>query len=74
MILERKIKLEKNFFKIFFINALLNIKMINIVLSLFYVYRGLELSDIFYLGIVYSIAVLLSEVFSSYLADSFGRR
>jgi|GEM_PF-4813246 len=74
MILERKIKLEKNFFKIFFINALLNIKMINIVLSLFYVYRGLELSDIFYLGIVYSIAVLLSEVPSSYLADSFGRR
>ncbi len=70
----RKRKLEKNFFKIFFINSLLNVKMINIVLSLFYVYRGLQLSDIFYLGVVYSVAVLLSEVPSSYLADSFGRK
>lgn len=70
----RKNKLEKNFFKIFFINALLNVKMINIVVSLFYVYRSLRVADIFYLGVVYSVTVILSEVPSSYLADRFGRK
>lgn len=71
---ERKRKLEKNFFKIFFVNALLNVKMINIVLSLFYVYRSLAVADIFYLGVIYSITVVLSEIPSSYLADKFGRK
>lgn len=71
---DRKRKLEKNFFKIFFVNSLLNIKMINIVVSLFYVYRSLVIADVFYLGIVYSITVVLSEVPSSYLADKFGRK
>ena len=71
---ERKRKLEKNFFKIFFVNSLLNIKMINIVSSLYYVYRSLVLADMFYLGVVYSITVIISEVPSSYLADKFGRK
>jgi MFS family permease len=71
---DRERKLEKNFFKIFFINALLNVKMINIVLSLFYIYRSLAVADIFYLGMVYSAAVILSEIPSSYLADKFGRK
>ncbi|OGH91289.1 MAG: hypothetical protein A2534_00040 [Candidatus Magasanikbacteria bacterium RIFOXYD2_FULL_39_9] len=74
MLGDRKSKLEKNFFKIFFINALLNVKMINIVISLFYVYRSLRVADIFYLGVVYSATVILSEVPSSYLADRFGRK
>lgn len=71
---DRKRKLEKNFFKIFFVNSFLNIKMINIVVSLFYVYRSLAVADVFYLGVVYSISVVLSEVPSSYLADRFGRK
>ncbi|MBI2037593.1 MAG: MFS transporter [Candidatus Magasanikbacteria bacterium] len=71
---DRKTKLEKNLFKIFFINALLNVKMINVIISLFYVYRSLTVPDIFYLGVVYSAAVVLSEIPSSYLADKFGRK
>ncbi|MBP6859566.1 MAG: MFS transporter [Candidatus Magasanikbacteria bacterium] len=70
----RKRRLEKNFFKIFFINSLLNVKMVNAIISLFYVYRSLTVADIFYLGIVYSVAVIASEVPSSYLADRFGRK
>ena len=71
---DRKRKLEKNFFKIFFINSLLNVKMVNVILSLFFVYRSLQVADVFYLGVVYSAAVILSEVPSSYLADRFGRK
>ncbi len=71
---ERKRKLERNFFKIFFINSLLNVKMINIVISLFFVYRSLQVAEIFYLAIIYSVAVVISEIPSSYLADRFGRR
>ncbi len=71
---DRKKKLEKNFFKIFFINSLLNLKMINAIISLFFVYRSLRVADIFYLGIIYSFTVIVSEVPSSYLADKFGRK
>lgn len=71
---ERKRKLEKNFYKIFFINALLNVKMLSSISSLFYVYRSLTVPEIFYLGIVFSATVVLSEVPSSYLADRFGRK
>ena len=70
----RKRKLEKNFRKIFFVNALLNVKMVNSIISLFYVYRSLTVPDIFYLGIIFSVAVIISEVPSSYLADKFGRK
>src|SRR5690348_15467161 len=70
----RERKLKKNFFKIFYINALLNVKMVNVVLSLLYIHRNLDITDIFYLGIVYSITVIASEVPSSYAADLFGRK
>jgi MFS family permease len=48
--------------------------MINAIISLFFVYRSLRVADIFYLGIIYSVTVIVSEVPSSYLADKFGRK
>ncbi len=67
-------KLRLNSRKIFWLRALMNVKMINAVMSLFYLHRGLELSDIFYISLLWSIANLLFEVPSSYLADRWGRK
>jgi len=58
----------------FLIRAFLNLNIINIVVTLFYLHRGLTLSQIFYLSIVWSVAMLLFEVPSSYLADKWGRK
>lgn len=66
--------LEKNHSKMFVIRSLVNIRMINVVLSLFYLSRGLTLSQIFYANIFWAVATLLFEVPSSYLADYWGRK
>jgi MFS family permease len=71
---ERNIQLRKNFGRLFWVRAFLNIKFVNIVLSLFYIHRGLTLSEIFYLGFFWAGAALLFEVPSSYLADRWGRK
>lgn len=66
--------LERNFTLMFFINAFSNLKVINIVWSIFFVHRGLSLSQVFYLSIIYAIASLIFEVPSSYMADVWGRK
>ena len=43
-------------------------------MALFYLSRGLNLSQIFYLAIVWSVVNILFEVPSSYLADNWGRK
>jgi MFS family permease len=58
----------------FWIQALLNVKVINVISTLFYLHRGLTLSQIFYTAIVWSIMNLLFEIPSSYLADRWGRK
>ena len=70
----RKKQLEKNFARMFWIRAFVSIKVINVVISLFYIHRGLSLSQIFYLAVIWSISSLLFEVPSSYLADRWGRK
>ncbi len=67
-------RLKKNFSTLFWVKAFLNVKTYNIVASLFYIQRGLAISDLFILGIVWSITSLVSEVPSSYLADKWGRK
>jgi len=74
MTAERKIKLRKNYAKMFWIRAFLNLKLINIVLSIFYVSRGASLGQIFYLGIVWAVSAFLFEIPSSYMADRWGRK
>lgn len=66
--------LKSNFGKLFWIKAFLNLKAINVVATLFYLHRGLTLSQVFYTAIVWAIVGILSEVPSSYLADKWGRK
>ncbi len=67
-------RLKKNFSTLFWVKAFLNLKTYNIVSSLFYIQRGLHISDLFLLGIIWAITSLISEVPSSYLADKWGRK
>jgi len=46
----------------------------NVVMSIFLVFRGLSLSQIYYLAVVFSTVVFLTELPSSYLADRWGRK
>lgn len=67
-------QLKKNFLRMFFVRAFLNLRTINAVMSIFYLHRGVSLSEIFYMGLMWAGAVLLFEVPSSYLADLWGRK
>lgn len=58
----------------FFIQAFQNIRTINVVVAIFYLSRGLNLSEIFYLSVIWSVINILFEVPSSYLADRWGRK
>ena len=58
----------------FWIQALLNVKVISVILTLFYLHRGLALEDIFYLSIIWAISTILFEIPSSYMADMWGRK
>ncbi len=74
MIKNRKQKLEKNFSLIFWSQAFLTMRMFSIISTLFFLHRGLGLSQIFYLSITWAIVNLLFEIPSSYLADKWGRK
>ncbi len=74
MIHDRKKKLEKNFTTMFWVQALMNFKIINVIITLFYIHRGLSLGEIFFLSIIWSLVTLVSEIPSSYLADRWGRK
>ena len=67
-------ELQKNFKRMFWLKAFINIKLLNVALSIFYVARGLKLEQIFYLTVVWAVANLVFEVPSSYLADQWGRK
>ena len=70
----RKNKLEKNFGRMFWIQAFSNLKVINVIGTLFFLYRGLSLSQLFYISAIWGIVSVLSEIPSSYLADRWGRK
>lgn len=72
--MNRKQQLRNNFRNIYWVQALTSIRLFAMVSSLFYVSRGLDISQIFYLGIIWSAANVLSEVPSSYMADRWGRK
>ncbi len=58
----------------FWIQGLLCVKVMNLVSTLFYIDRGLTLSEIFYTAIVFAVVNLFFEIPSSYLADKWGRK
>lgn len=70
----RFVRLKRNFSSMFWMRAFLTVKFINIVLSIFYISRGLTIPQIFYLSIIWTLANLLFEVPSSYMADVWGRK
>ncbi|PIU73708.1 hypothetical protein COS78_00900 [Candidatus Shapirobacteria bacterium CG06_land_8_20_14_3_00_40_12] len=66
--------LRRNFSLMFWLEALTEVKMINVVTAIFLVYRGISVAQIFYTTIVFSAVTLLTELPSSYLADKWGRK
>lgn len=70
----RKHKILKNKYFLFWTRFFVEINAINAVIQLFYLKRGLDPSEILYLGIAWSISTLVFEIPTGYLADSIGRK
>ncbi len=64
----------KNKYFLFWTRFFVEINAINAVIQLFYLKRGLNPSEILYLGIAWSVATLVFEIPTGYLADSIGRK
>lgn len=58
----------------FLVQLFLEIKSLNAVIQLFYLNRGIGVSEIVFLSLVWSLTVLVFDVPSSYLADLIGRK
>lgn len=52
----------------------IELKSLNSVIQLFYLSRGLDLGQVVYLSLVWTITSFLCDVPSSFLADKFGRK
>ncbi len=74
MSLSRLDRLARNPRLLFWARAFMELKMLNAIVNLFYLTRGVSIEEIFYLTIVYSVGTLLFEIPSGYLADWFGRK
>ena len=71
---KRRAKLRRNARLLFFITACMEFKSMNAFMTLFYLRRGVGMSALFILAIVFSVTTLISEVPSGYLADRIGRK
>lgn len=72
--MDSKKQVTKNPHLLFWGRALVEAKILSAIIVLFYIHRGLELDEIFYLSIVWSITSLVTEVPTGYLADLIGRK
>jgi MFS family permease len=70
----RNIRLRKNFWLMFGIQALTEMRIINVVSTLFMLSRGLTISQIFMTAVIFSVVAVITEVPSSYLADKWSRK
>jgi len=59
---------------LFWARAFIEIKAMTAIIVLFYLHRGVELHEVFWLSIVWSLTALLTEIPSGYLADRIGRK
>jgi MFS family permease len=66
--------LKRNQNLLFWGKAFVRLNILNAIVTLFYLHRGVEINEIFYLSIVWSLSTLLFEVPTGYLADRFGRK
>ncbi len=71
---DRLHRLQKNPKWMFGGKVFLQFGSMQAVMGLFYLHRGLTLSQIFYTGIIWSLTTLVFEVPTGYLADRWGRR
>ncbi len=72
--MNQKEQVAKNPRLLFWGRVLVETKVLSAIIVLFYIHRGLELDEIFYLSIVWSITSLITEVPTGYLADRIGRK
>lgn len=66
--------LRKNKFYLFWCRFFVDLNALNAVVQLFYLQRGLSVSDIYLVGLAWPIGTLIADIPSSYLADRWGRR
>ncbi|QQG41221.1 MAG: MFS transporter [Candidatus Woesebacteria bacterium] len=66
--------LRLNKFYLFWCRFFVDLNALNAVVQLFYLQRGVTLSQIYFLGIAFSVGVLIFDIPSSYLADRWGRK
>lgn len=52
----------------------LELKSINAVIQIFYLSRGLDLAEIIYISLVWTVVTFFCDLPSSFLADKFGRK
>lgn len=52
----------------------MELKILNAIIALFYLHRGVGVDQVYYLSIGWSIGTLLFEIPTGYLADRFGRK
>ncbi len=72
---ETRVKLlRRNKRLIFWTRLFIETKPLNVVLTFFYLAYGLSLSQVFYLGMVWSLTSLIFEIPTGYLADVVGRK
>jgi len=72
--MHRTERLKRNPSFLFWGKALVKLNILNAIVTLFYLHRGVEINEIFYLSIIWSLSTLLFEVPTGYLADRFGRK
>jgi MFS family permease len=66
--------LQKNKRILFSVKFFLELKSLSGVVQLFYLSRGLSVSQIIYLSTLWAVTIILTDIPSSYLADKFGRK
>ena len=66
--------LQRNKRVLFWTKLLIEIKALNAIVTLFYLQRSLELSQLFYLLAIWSVVTVLFEIPSGYVADVIGRK
>jgi MFS family permease len=72
--MNRQKGLVRNTSLLYWAKSLVAVNILNSVITLFYISRGVSIEQIFYLGIIWSITTLVTEVPTGYLADRFGRK
>lgn len=70
----RRLQLKKNKRILFFTKFFLELKSLNGVIQLFYLSRGLDLSQIVLLSVIWPAVILVTDTPSSFLADKYGRK